>query len=452
MRLRLLVPRGGRGRSLGGLAAGLAAVALVLVLVTGDDERRPPRPAPTQTPTPTPTPTPAPVRAPLDAPASGPSLAVGITEPNPNLVATDDVLAVPAPWRRWRDDLARIHPELYRLVIQWNLVQPSPAAPANLALPNAGCMRDKQPCAPYAGVRDQLRALAARQREDGWQALVVFTGTPEWAAVPPRGCPGDEGGGRAPRDLAGVPRAGVRRDRARRRRGRRAALLHALERAEPSVLPVAAAQGVRRARALAGRQAVRAAGARAAGRARRARWRRPAARARRDGGRPRAQLASHVDRRDDPRPAARAGVRGAGLVPARLHRRHRPGRRGQVRAGEPPLPARARDLDHRDRRRPGAGRLLARARDHQRGAGVPAPAPAPARVARGSAGHARRPVHDARGRPVPDRPRHHGPRARPAGAATSGRPGASATAPGDRPPPQRPANGRPGTAARARAS
>ncbi len=62
-------------------------------------------------------------------------------------------------------------------------------------------MRDKQPCAPYDGVLDQLRALAARQREGGWQALVVFTGTPEWAAVRPHGCPGEEGGGRAPRDL-----------------------------------------------------------------------------------------------------------------------------------------------------------------------------------------------------------------------------------------------------------
>ena len=55
-------------------------------------------------------------------------------------------------------------------------------------------MRDKQPCAPYGGLRDQLRALAARQREDpaAWQALVVFTGTPEWAARPARGCEREE--------------------------------------------------------------------------------------------------------------------------------------------------------------------------------------------------------------------------------------------------------------------
>jgi hypothetical protein len=38
------------------------------------------------------------------------------------------------------------------------------------------------------GVRDQLRALASRQREGGWDALVVITGTPAWAAAPQQGC------------------------------------------------------------------------------------------------------------------------------------------------------------------------------------------------------------------------------------------------------------------------
>jgi hypothetical protein len=200
VRLRRLVPRGGRGRSLGGLAAAVAAVALVLVVLTGDDERPPPRPVPTSTPITTPTPTPE--RARLDAPARGPSLAVGITEPNPNLFAPDEVLAMPEPWRTWRDELVRIEPELYRLIIDWNKHQPSPDAPPDLGAPNGGCMRDKPPCAPYAGVRDQLRALAARQREGGWQALVVFTGTPEWAAVAPHGCRStEEGGARAPRDM-----------------------------------------------------------------------------------------------------------------------------------------------------------------------------------------------------------------------------------------------------------
>ncbi len=49
-------------------------------------------------------------------------------------------------------------------------------------------MRDIQPCGPYAGVRDQLRALATRQAGGGWEALVVIAGTPDWAARPPSGC------------------------------------------------------------------------------------------------------------------------------------------------------------------------------------------------------------------------------------------------------------------------
>jgi hypothetical protein len=95
----------------------------------------------------------------------------------------------------------RIQPSLYRLVVEWNKVQPTAAAPPNLALPTSGCMRDKQPCAPYAGLLDQLRALAARQREDpgAWQALVVFMGTPDWAAAAPAGC--REEGSAPPRDL-----------------------------------------------------------------------------------------------------------------------------------------------------------------------------------------------------------------------------------------------------------
>ncbi len=193
MRLRLLVPRGGRGRGLGGLAVAVALV-LVVVLTRGDGEPPAPRPAPTPTPTPTPE------RAQLDAPAESPSLAVGITEPNPYLFAPDDVLPVAEPFRRWRDELVRMKPELYRLVIVWEMLQPDPAAPADLAKVDLGCMRDKQPCAPYASVQDQLRALAARQRDGGWQSLVVFTSTPQWAAVPPRGCRAGEGAG-PPRDL-----------------------------------------------------------------------------------------------------------------------------------------------------------------------------------------------------------------------------------------------------------
>ena len=197
MRLRLLVPRGGRGRGLGGLALAAVAVAIVVVLAQDGGESTP---APVPIPTPEPTATPAPDPS-FDEPSGGPSLAVGITEPNPNLFAPADVLRPPTPWARRRDQLVRIRPDLYRLLVVWSVVQPAAGAPLDLDAPATGCMRDKQPCAPWAGVLGQLRALAARQRDGGWEALLVITGTPAWAAAPPRGCREQAGAG-APADLA----------------------------------------------------------------------------------------------------------------------------------------------------------------------------------------------------------------------------------------------------------
>ena len=95
---------------------------------------------------------------------------------------------MPPPFARWRDALEKMHPALYRLVVYWPAIQPSAGAPADLNAINGGCLRDKQPCAGYRGLRDQLRALAARQAEGGWEGFVVITGTPEWAARPPSGC------------------------------------------------------------------------------------------------------------------------------------------------------------------------------------------------------------------------------------------------------------------------
>jgi hypothetical protein len=119
---------------------------------------------------------------------SGPSLAVGITEPNPAFVWAPRH-AVPAPFDRWRDALTKLHPAYYRLVVDWSAAQPSRDATPTFAQYNGGCLRDEPPCAPYGGVREQLRALASRQRSgDGWEALVVLTGTPEWAATAPGGC------------------------------------------------------------------------------------------------------------------------------------------------------------------------------------------------------------------------------------------------------------------------
>ncbi len=102
--------------------------------------------------------------APQAPPAAGrsaePGLAVGITEPNPNLVSAGTVAPAFAPWR---DALGRMRPAYYRLLLDWASLQPDPERPLQLANPDAGCLR-AVPCAGWGGLRDQLRALATRQR------------------------------------------------------------------------------------------------------------------------------------------------------------------------------------------------------------------------------------------------------------------------------------------------
>lgn len=129
------------------------------------------------------------------------SLAVGITEPNPNFVWAPGAREIGEPFARWRAALDRVRPAYYRLAVDWASLQSDPAVPANLDLPNGGCLRDLPPCGGWAGVRDQLRAAASRQRATGMQVLVVLTGTPAWAARPPSGCEraGTEPRSRTPR-------------------------------------------------------------------------------------------------------------------------------------------------------------------------------------------------------------------------------------------------------------
>jgi hypothetical protein len=189
-RLRTLLP-------FAALALLLAATALTIA--RNHDPAAAPTPTSTATPTPTPTATPSPT--PVPPPAAGLGLAVGITEPNANLIASPADRTLPEPWATWRAALGAIRPAFYRLVIDWPSIQPTADAPPNLSAPNAGCMRTVAPCLGFGGVLDQLRALASRQREGGWEALVVITGTPDWAASPPSGCerPGTQPRSRPPR-------------------------------------------------------------------------------------------------------------------------------------------------------------------------------------------------------------------------------------------------------------
>jgi hypothetical protein len=183
---------------LGVLVAAGAVVLAIVAFGGGGGAPKPPATKPGASATPTPAPASAPpavkkaakkaATVPLSTQLEtrGKHLSIGITESNPNFVSTSP--EVPQPFARWRDQLGRMHPELYRLIVYWPAVQPSADAPPDLAGVNGGCVRDKGPCAPYAGIRDQLRALATRQRSGGWEGFVVITGTPEWAARPPSAC------------------------------------------------------------------------------------------------------------------------------------------------------------------------------------------------------------------------------------------------------------------------
>ena len=158
--------------------------------------------------TPTPTPTPAETRSPAvaDGKARG-DLAVGITEQNPNLIwAPGAREGVPPEFTRWQDDMGKLKPTFFRLVLDWPSLQPEQGKPADLAHPYDGCLRGTPPCAAWAGVRDQLAALASRQKQHkgGWEVLVVITGSPEWAARPASGCErrGTQPRSRAPKSSA----------------------------------------------------------------------------------------------------------------------------------------------------------------------------------------------------------------------------------------------------------
>jgi hypothetical protein len=134
----------------------------------------------------------APSPVPLEPVLSKPGLKLGITEFNPAFVWSRAARpGIAAPFGQWRDALSRVRPAYFRLVIDWAALQPDAAQDANLDLAQGGCIRATPPCLGWAGVREQLAALASRQREGGWETLVVITGTPAWAARGAGGCERD---------------------------------------------------------------------------------------------------------------------------------------------------------------------------------------------------------------------------------------------------------------------
>ena len=126
--------------------------------------------------------------APAQRPApAGRPLQLGLSEANANLLAPG---AAPPGFGAFRDALAALRPDRYRLVVDWSKLQPDPATPADLALGQDGCVRDLPPCARYAGLRATLEAVrdARRVAGGGWEVMVVIYGVPDWAAAPELGC------------------------------------------------------------------------------------------------------------------------------------------------------------------------------------------------------------------------------------------------------------------------
>src|SRR6202040_366341 len=92
---------------------------------------------------------------------------------------------------------------------------PHPDRPAALDAPVSGCARAVGPCGAYAGIREQLAAIASQQRaaqaagQADFQVVIDVFGTPGWAARAPSGC--ELGGTRAfSRPLSGTAIAGDR--------------------------------------------------------------------------------------------------------------------------------------------------------------------------------------------------------------------------------------------------
>jgi hypothetical protein len=146
-------------------------------------------------------------------PEKGPGLlAPGISELNPNLIWSEDARPnLPVPFGAYRNLLVSLQPRYYRLYLDWASYQP-PGQPLNLAAQRPGCIRDIGPCAPYAGVREELEAVRSAQRQyGGFEVLLVPYATPADLASPPAGCdpPGTSSAARPPADI-GAYRAFIR--------------------------------------------------------------------------------------------------------------------------------------------------------------------------------------------------------------------------------------------------
>jgi hypothetical protein len=137
-----------------------------------------------------------------EPPAEGRGPALGLTEDNADLLwsPSSPSRAGGGPFQPAREQLTALHPRYIRLLVDWAALQPDGERPADLVGPVDGCARAIGPCAPYAGIRGELAAIATQQRaaraagRAGFEVVLDVFGVPPWAAVPAGGCelPGSE--------------------------------------------------------------------------------------------------------------------------------------------------------------------------------------------------------------------------------------------------------------------
>jgi hypothetical protein len=138
---------------------------------------------------------PPPAKQPPTDIAPGGGLAIGLTEINPDLFWHGKDVGDFDPWR---DRVEALEPQVYRLTVDWATLQPSADAPVDWTKASDGCMRGLQPCRPFSGIRDTLRAIRSQQQAgNGFATMVVIYGVPDWAAIKPTGCERDDIGARS---------------------------------------------------------------------------------------------------------------------------------------------------------------------------------------------------------------------------------------------------------------
>jgi hypothetical protein len=127
------------------------------------------------------------------APLPGPDF--GLTEDNASLLWSPGASAgIDPKVALARERLTELHPSYIRLLVDWAALQPDSRQPPAFGATVSGCAREVGPCASYAGLSEELRAIASQQRaarargEDAFRVVLDVFGVPGWAAHAPTGC------------------------------------------------------------------------------------------------------------------------------------------------------------------------------------------------------------------------------------------------------------------------